>query len=417
MAFHTAGALSQERLFLAGNRCGKTYCGALEMAVHLTGFYPKWWQGRKFNRPIKAWAASVTAEMTRDILQQAYTELFLHPETIVKQTMRRGISGAIDTLYIQHIGGGVSTLGFKSFDQGREKFQGTSRDLIHLDEEPSMRIYEECLMRTLDVGGSLMLTMTPLKGMTDVCSHFIEGTSLNRRIIQATWDDATHLNDDEKTRLRASLRPHELEAREKGIPSLGQGKVYPVPEGDIACKPFTIPPHYKRVFGMDFGWSNPTAVVWAALDPDTGITYLHDCYARGEQTPAEHTKAIHARGQWIPGVCDPAGQSQSQSDGKSLIEAYAQNGLYLNQADNAVEAGLMTVLEHMRAGKLKVFNTLEPWWREFRLYRRDENGKIVKRFDHLMDATRYVVMSGKSFARQEISTQPQPTLKRGWATL
>jgi hypothetical protein len=169
---------------------------------------------------------------------------------------------------------------------------------------------------------------------------------------------------------------------------------------------------------MDFGWSNPTAVVWGALDPQTDVLYLYDCHMATEQTPAEHTAAIRTRGDWIPGVCDPAGQSQSQMDGQSLLSAYAAHGLYLHLADNAVEAGLMTVLERLRAGKLKVFGTLTPWWQEFRLYRRGEDGRIVKRHDHLMDATRYLVQSGLALARTQPQTSPRPNTRRhGWATL
>ncbi|MBI1362703.1 MAG: DNA packaging protein [Proteobacteria bacterium] len=415
--FHAAGAESKERLFLAGNRCGKTFCGAFEMVVHLTGFYPPWWCGKRYDKPIQGWAASITAEMTRDIVQRTYLD-FIHPDLIVRKTMRKGVSDALDVLHVRHISGGTSVLGFKSFDQGREKFQGTSRHFIHLDEEPDMAIYEECLMRTLDVGGSLILTMTPLKGMTDVCAHYMEGSDPHRAIVQATWDDALHLESAEKDKLRSSLRPHELEAREKGIPSLGRGKVYTVKEADITCEPFELPPTYRHAFGMDFGWSNPTAVVWGALDPETDILYLYDSYARSEQTPAQHAASIHTRGEWIPGVCDPAGQSQSQHDGKSLMEVYSQQGLYLTQADNGVEAGLMAVLERMRTGRLKVFNTLEGWWQEFRLYRRDENGRIVKRSDHLMDATRYLVMSGLPLARPApAARKTAPVRKRDWTTL
>ena len=115
--FHAAGNQARERLFLAGNRCGKTYCGAMEMAMHLTGLYPHWWQGLRFEKPIRAWAASITAETTRDILQAAYigneeTPGTLHPSLITNKTMKRGISNAIDTLNVHHASGGMSVLGY-----------------------------------------------------------------------------------------------------------------------------------------------------------------------------------------------------------------------------------------------------------------------------------------------------------------
>ena len=409
----------QERLFLAGNRCGKTYCGAIEMAIHLTGDYPNWWQGRKFDKPIRAWAASVTSEATRDILQRTYlgdpkndTKGVIPESKIRRMTMKRGVSGAIDTVYVQHVSGGVSTLGFKSFDQGREKFQGTSKDVIHLDEEPDMRIYEECLMRTMDTGGLMMLTMTPLKGMSDVCFHFMENNSDNKSVVQAAWDDTHHLNENEKKRLRASLRSHEIEAREKGIPSLGAGKVFPLCEEDIAVDRFDIPAHFKRCFGLDFGWRNPTAAVWLAYDAEAEIVYVTDVYSQSETTPADHVAHLNARGKWIPGVADPAGFGASQADGVSLMQRYAEHGLYLQAAENTVESGIMHVLELMQAGRFKVFRDLAPWWQEFRLYRRSERGKIVKQKDHLMDATRYAVVSGLNIASVEPKTKAKTPVRR-----
>lgn len=402
--FHNLGNNVKERIFMAGNRCGKTYCGSMEMAMHLTGIYPKKWKGKVFHHPINAWAASVSIEATRDILQASYLGnddiAGCIPKSCIHHiTYRRGVSGAIDTVYVKHISGGVSTLGFKSYDQGREKFQGTSKDLIHLDEEPDIGIYEECLLRTLDTGGLIMLTMTPLKGLSDICQHFMQDlNNVNKKIIQASWDDTNHLSENEKNLLRKSLRPHEVEAREKGIPSLGSGKIYPVKESDISIEPFNIPDNYKRCFGMDFGWSNPTAIVWAAINPEDGTIYIYDCYQASEKSPSEHSINIKQKGEYIPGVCDPAGSMSLQNNGLCLIDLYAKAGIYLTKADNSVEAGIMQCYELMQEGKIKVFSNLEPFWREFRLYRRNEKGQIVKKDDHLMDAFRYLIVSGLSLA-------------------
>jgi len=423
-AFHAAGKLYKERLFLAGNRCGKTYAAAQEMAMHLTGEYPDWWQGLRFEKPIHAWAASVTVESTRDILQKAY----LGDETqnvvgaipqglLLDVTMRRGVSGAIDTVYVRHKTGAVSMLGFKSYDQGREKFQGTSRDFIHLDEEPDILIYEECLLRTLDRQGSIILTMTPLKGMTDICMHYLQDETDTKKVIQASWEDTNHLSEEELLRLKKSLRPHEREAREKGVPSLGSGRIYPVEESDITVAPFDIPESYKRVFGLDFGWTNPTAVVWGAYHAEEDILYIYDCYAASELSPAEHCVNIKHKGDWIPGVCDPAGQSASQGDGISLIEHYARQGVQLTKADNGVESGLMEMLDRMQTGRLKVFSNLTDWWREFRLYRRDEKGQVVKRHDHLMDATRYLVNSGIYLSKLKQVNKKKIQRDNHWSTV
>ena len=57
-------------LAMAGNRVGKTYTGARITACHLTGKYPDWWKGKRFTKPINAWAAGASTVTTRDILQK-----------------------------------------------------------------------------------------------------------------------------------------------------------------------------------------------------------------------------------------------------------------------------------------------------------------------------------------------------------
>jgi phage terminase large subunit-like protein len=183
--FHNAGGEYRERLFLAGNRCGKTEAGAYEMAMHLTGRYPEWWEGKTFDKPIRAWAAGVTGESTRDVVQ---AKLFGPPErrtewgtgTIPKECLGdfstgRGISGAIDTFSIRHSSGGWSSLGFKSYERGREKWQGAALEVIWMDEECGQDIYIEGLTRTNETGGIVYMTCTPLLGMSDVMKRFLLG--------------------------------------------------------------------------------------------------------------------------------------------------------------------------------------------------------------------------------------------------
>lgn len=147
--FHWLGRQVRERLFLAGNRCGKTLCGSAEMAYHLTGNYPEGWMGARFEHSIQAWAASVTVGATRDILQRLYLGEgvsgrggLIPRNAIVKQTLKAGVAHAVDEVWVRHASGGDSCLGFKSYDMGRAKFQGTARHVVHLDEEPPLDIYE-----------------------------------------------------------------------------------------------------------------------------------------------------------------------------------------------------------------------------------------------------------------------------------
>jgi phage terminase large subunit-like protein len=406
--FHKLGLEARERLFLAGNRVGKTLAGAAEVAFHLTGLYPAWWKGFRFERPVECWGASVTREATRDILQPAYLGSGLKPglipQRLIMDVMHKGgVAAAADVVRVRHVSGGVSTLGFKSYDQGRLSFQGTARDVIHLDEEPPIEVYEECLLRTLTTGGHILLTMTPLLGVTEVVRHFASAErGAGKAVVKAAWQDAPHLKSEDMHRLRQSLRPHEVAARERGVPMLGRGKVFPVEEKEIGCERFEIPEAFKKCVGIDFGWSNPTAAVWLAHDGARDVVYVTDIYWRAEATPAEHAAEILRRGEWIPAVGDPAGQAAGQSDGRSLFQLYEKAGLRLQPAANDVETGLMALLERMRSGRFKVFLDCAAWWEEFRNYARDMRGKIIKRDDHLLDATRYALMSGLPIARAAI---------------
>jgi hypothetical protein len=219
--------------------------------------------------------------------------------------------------------------------------------------------------------------------------------------IGGTWEEAPHMNPQEKAALVASMRPHEVEARTKGIPALGSGMVYPVPESQIICKPVELKPTWGAVYGLDFGWNpSPTAALFGAYDRDNDVLYFYQEYGDTEKTPSHHAAKIWDRGgKWIPGVCDPAGKMSSLNDGSKLIDMYRAKGLRLSPADNAREEGIMKVLERMNRGGLKIFDTLHKTIAEFRMYARDENGNPIKGNDHFMDCMRYIVMSGLGIAR------------------
>jgi hypothetical protein len=219
----------------------------------------------------------------------------------------------------------------------------------------------------------------------------------SRYLVQAGWDDVPHLDDKTKRELMASTMPHLRDARSKGTPSLGAGAIYPVPESDFVVDPFQIPAFWPRSFGMDVGW-NRTAVIWGAMDRSCDCVHLYTEHYRGLAEPPTHVAAIKARGDWIPGAIDPAAHGRSQKDGEELFKLYVELGLNITKAVNAVEAGLYEVWYRMVTGRLKVFRTCTNWLAEFRLYRRDEHGAIVKKNDHLMDATRYLAMTGLALA-------------------
>jgi hypothetical protein len=220
---------------------------------------------------------------------------------------------------------------------------------------------------------------------------------VTRYVVQQTWDDAPHLSPETRAQLESAYPIHERDARVRGIPQLGSGVIFPIPETEITVKPFDIPAHFRHSYGMDVGW-NRTAAAFFATDEASGTSYLYSEYYRSNAEPPIHAMGIKARGAWIPGAIDPAARGRSQRDGEDLFALYIQLGLKLVAADNSVETGLYEVWTRLSAGKIKVFDTCTNWLAEYRMYRRDEKGKIVKDNDHLMDATRYWEMTGRALA-------------------
>ncbi len=193
LEFFEAGAKYRERCFMAANRVGKTLgAGGFETACHLTGRYPSWWNGRRFNEPVKWWAAGKINETTRDIVQATLLGQVMRGgkkhfdgtgvipgEALGDVTWKQGVSDLVDTIKIDHISGGWSALGFKSYNQGRGSFEGTALHGIWLDEEPPLDVYGECVIRTATTNGIIMLTFTPLEGLSEVVMGFMPGEAPN----------------------------------------------------------------------------------------------------------------------------------------------------------------------------------------------------------------------------------------------
>ena len=188
LEFFAAGATHRERCFMAANRVGKSFGGGgYETSCHLTGLYPDWWEGKRFTKPVSAWVAGDTYETTRDILQLTLLgEIsyrgarkvmdgcgIIPGSTLGTPVWRQGVQNLVDNIPIKHVSGGWSSLGLKSYDQGRKAFQGTGRHIIWLDEEPPMDVYNECLIRTATLDGIALLTFTPLSGLSEVVLSFM----------------------------------------------------------------------------------------------------------------------------------------------------------------------------------------------------------------------------------------------------
>lgn len=418
--FHRAGAdkAVRERLLKAGNQQGKTLSAGFETAMHLTGRYPDWWDGATFSHPVAAWAAGVTSEVTRDTVQRMLCGRAnsigtgaIPGEAIRDKSLKRGVADAIDTIVVSHGGGGdiqakESSLSFKSYDQGREKFQGETLDVVWLDEEPPADIYTEALTRTNATQGIVYMTFTPLMGMSDVVKRFLMDKAPGTHVTNMTIHDALHYSKEQIAAIIASYPAHERDARSLGTPMMGSGRIFPVDEDVITVEPFAIPKHWVQLGGLDFGYDHPAAAARLAWDRDSDVIYLTSEFRESGTTPVLHAAALKPWGDWLPWAWPHDGLQHDKGSGDVLADLYRKNGLKLlkdkathpaqqgeleGTGGNQVEAGLLEMLERMQTGRWKVFRTCGMWLEEFRLYHR-KDGKVVKLADDLISASRYAYM-------------------------
>jgi phage terminase large subunit-like protein len=406
LAFHNAGAKYRERMLCAANQSGKTFCAGMEVAMHATGRYPDFWKGRRFNKPTVGWACSVSGEVARDTVQRillgrsgAIGTGCIPKDAIAETVTARGIADLVGTIKVHHVSGGISLIVLKSYLAGREAFQGETLDWAWLDEEPPIDIYSEVLTRTNVGNGPVWLTETPLLGVSEVVRRFLHEKSPDRCVEMMTIEDVGHFSEEEKKRIIASYPKHEVEARTKGIPILGSGRIFPIEESRIVVEHRDFPSHWPRIGGMDFGWDHPFAAVELVWDRDSDVVYVARIHRLKESTPIEHAAALRSWGRDLRWAWPRDGKRETlEGAGIALSEQYRAQGLYMltqpatfPDGSASVEAGLMQMLDRMRTGKLKVFREHYDWWQEFRLYHR-KDGKVVKEGDDLLCATRYALM-------------------------
>jgi phage terminase large subunit-like protein len=417
--FFTLGSKKPYRCLTGSNGCGKSVCGGFETVCHMTGIYPDWWEGKRFNRPINAWICAVDFKAIRESLQFTLlgkkgsegTGLIPRDLIVGSPKYRTHPAETLDFVEVHHISGGISRAVIKSYEEGAESFQAANVDWIWLDEEPDWDIYSECAQRfrgeTKD--GQLILTFTPLHGMSEVVTAFIPAFMENmnmeqyeasgRAHVNCDIEDVPHISEEERLRKAANMKPHERSARLHGLPTVGAGLIYPVEEESFVIKPFPIPDHYPRLYGFDPGLLN-SGVVWVAHDRETDVIYVNSDYLGRDQLPPVHASAIKARGVWIPGVIDTASKQGNAQTGEHIFEVYTnaekyKHGLKLRKADNkkgSVEDGIHEVLTRLVEGRLKIFSTCQETLREIRKYSRNKRMEVIKNNDHMVDALRYAVV-------------------------
>ena len=404
--FHNAGADHPERGLIAANRVGKTTCGAAEVAIHATGLYPPWWKGRMFNHPVRIWCGSVTNEASKDVVQKALLgEVGQQgsgwiPAHLIENVSYRqaGVRDVVDSILVDHVSGLVSEISLKTYEQGREKWQGAKVHVVWLDEVPPMEIYTEAITRTLDAKGLIYVTFTAMTSYVDVVMHFVNAKPDSGIYMKSvSWDDAPHLDEVQRKRLWESYPIWERDVRTRGGISMGTGAVFPVPDEMIACDQIDIKPWWRRINGVDFGIDHPAAGAFCALDTEgLGTFYVYDCYRAAGETPIYHAAAMRKHGDWIPNAWPHDGIRRDPGSGIALKDLYRRHSLHMlkehahypDERGNHTEPGLIEMDEWMRTGRFKVFRTLRDWFEEKRMYHR-KDGQVVKLRDDIMSATRY----------------------------
>lgn len=417
--FFDQGAKYRERMFSAGNQLGKTYAGGAEITYHATGDYPDDWLGRRFDGPVRIWVCGVSGEQLRDgpqkilfgtpgIAKELGAGLIPKSAIVDKPSASRSATDGYDTALIKHKSGGTSTIIFKTYAQGREKFQSDTVDVVWMDEEPDMDIYTEALTRTNATGGIVLITFTPLQGRTDLYNHFEMDNKGQRGFVNMTVYDATSLpayNTPEKIQiLKASLPEHEVQTRFYGVPAMGKGRVFTVKEESImeARIPLSrIPIQWMKAWAIDFGIADDHkfAAVLLLWDRDTDMIHIAHTIRVAGQTPLQHAVPMKAVGAQVPVIWPHDGQGREKSNGESIASVYKKMGLKMcgswatfPDGGYSTEAGIMEMDDRMRTGRLKVADHLSDWFEEFRMYHR-KDGLIVRKWDDLLSATRIGVMA------------------------
>lgn len=421
LAFHRCD--KRNRWVLGGNRTGKTEVGAAEAAWLARGNHPY----KHIGRPVNGWIVSLTSEVQRDVAQKKFLS-YINPAWIRGVRMREGRSddpagGVIDYLLIESVHGGVSTIGFKSCEQKRERFQGTSQDFVWFDEEPPYEVYQECLMRTLDCDGYIFGTMTPLMGLTWVYDVIFLNRAQDPRIWYETmtWDDNPYLPRDVVRQMEASLTPEELEARRDGRFVALTGLVYKEFREEVhVIDPFEVPREWQDRISIDPGLEAPLSAHWYAVDHDGCVYVTAEHYAAGLNV-RQHMQEIERISRELDWKRNPQGHLEALMDAaadqhtlqsvKSVAELFRENGLMVDTRVNKSKwAGIQRVKQYLDLrespgedwpkGKpsLFIFRTCPMLISEIKQYRWSQNRtggheEPVKKDDHALDELRYYLMT------------------------
>ena len=404
VAFHKCK--KRNRWVFGGNRSGKTECGAVEVVYMARGIHPY----RKNKNGVFGWVVSLSTQVQRDVAQEKILK-YLNPDWIEDITMLSGKkdspkSGVIDQIKVKSVLGGTSIIGFKSCDQGREKFQGSSLDFVWFDEEPPKDIYDECRMRVLDKRGDIFGTMTPLKGLTFIYEEIYLNSKNNKDIWYEfiEWADNPYLNKREVKALTESLSERELQSRRYGKFFEDTGPVYTEFDENVhVIEPFDVPFDWQDVLSIDPGLKNPLSCHWYAVDYDGNVYVVAEHYMAGldVETHAKAIKEISNKIGWhkdfsgrLKALIDPAANQKTLAYSKSVAELFFENGINVQTNVNKdLFTGINRVKSYLKSNRLYIFKNCVNLIREIKGYRWGNEDVPVKKDDHALDELRYYIMT------------------------
>ena len=404
IAFHKCK--KRNRWVFGGNRTGKTECGAVEAVYLARGIHPY----RKNRKNVCGWVVSLSQQVQRDVAQEKILS-YLNPRYIVDIVMLSGrkdnpSAGIIDRIVVKNELGGTSVIGFKSCDQGREKFQGTSLDFVWFDEEPPKDIYDECKMRVLDKRGDIFGTMTPLKGLTFIYDEIYLNARQDPEVWCEfmEWADNPYLSKAEVEAYSKSLSEDQLESRRYGRFTEGSGPVYGEFDENIhVIEPFPVPPEWQDAISIDPGLHNPLSAHFYAVDYD-GNVYVVAEHFEAEKNVDHHAAKLFEIAEkigWkkdrqgrLEAYIDSAAEQRTLNGMKSVQELFYECGIATNSKVNKdLFSGIAQVKRYLKNKQLFIFKNCTNLIREIKAYRWDSGDRPKKTDDHALDELRYYLMT------------------------
>ena len=432
---------------ICGNQMGKSEVCCAVLACHLLGIYPDWWEGKKFDRPVKIMAAGVDSNHNKNVLQD---RLFgtnnkrmnadigsgmIPRENIIMQSLVASRGDAIESAKFKHSSGGTSELIFRAYSQGRVAAQGFPADIIMIDEQPNDEFWKEALTRTKATQGHVICSFTPLEGMTSLIENLLDlpaeeeaeddifgpkcRTDGRWAMVRASWFDAPHIIENDPNAVEEAKREYtyDYQARVYGIPVVGSGRIYPHPFDKITYNPvnYNINETWRHLIGVDFGWTknDPSAMVLLAYNEDTDEIFITEEWKGSTTTDREFVKRVNFIDAQVPVAWPRDGSKASDwKGGGTIADKLREMGLNMlnkpfhnpigpdKQKNNYLDPGFQEINARFATNRLKISTDCTELLKEIEQYgygktvNGDSTGKPKdKSDDHLCDAMRYAVMT------------------------